>query len=55
MTAKLREYQREFKRHYKRAMKLKEGGKAWEREMTLCEHYLKLGKAEYDRYWKERY
>lgn len=28
-----------FKQHYKCAMKLKEGGTAWEREMKLCEQY----------------
>ena len=28
-----------FKKHYSYAMKLKEGGKAWEREMALCEQY----------------
>lgn len=28
-----------FKKHYNYAMKLKEGGKAWEREMNRCEQY----------------
>jgi len=28
-----------FKKHYNYAMKLKEGGKAWEREMKYCEQY----------------
>lgn len=35
---------REYKRHYKKAMKLKEGGKAWNREMEWCELYLNLWK-----------
>jgi len=28
-----------FKKHYTYAMRLKEGGKAWEREMKYCEQY----------------
>lgn len=28
-----------FKQHYKKAMKLKEGGAAWEREITLAKRY----------------
>lgn len=31
--------QRLFKQHYNKAMKLKEGGVAWEREMKYCEQY----------------
>lgn len=31
--------QRMFKKHYRYAMKLKEGGKAWEREMARADHY----------------
>lgn len=31
--------QRLFKKHHDYAMKLKEGGKAWEREMRYCEQY----------------
>ena len=33
---------KEFKRHYKKAMKLKEGGKAWEREIGKAKHYMNL-------------
>lgn len=32
---------KKFKKHYRYAMKLKEGGKAWEREMEICEKYFK--------------
>lgn len=28
-----------FNKHWKYAMKLKEGGKAWDREMSKCEQY----------------
>ena len=35
------ELQRQFKKHYKKAMKLKEGEKAWDREMTICEILMK--------------
>ena len=48
-------YKSEFKKHYRRAMQLKEGGAAWEREINLARKYLALGKAEYDRKLEERY
>lgn len=31
---------KEFRKHYKYSLRLKEGGAAWEREMTLCEKCL---------------
>ena len=31
-----------FRKHYKYAMHLKEGGAAWDREMKECEKYLKM-------------
>ena len=51
----LQEAKRQFKKHWKYAQKLKEGGKAWEREMALCESYLAIGKAELDAENKRRY
>lgn len=44
-----------FKRHYKKAMKLKEGGKAWEREINLAKKYLEIGRRQYKEEMKERY
>ena len=46
---------REFKRHYKKAMHLKEGGAAWEREMQFCDRYLKAGMALHEKELRERY
>lgn len=46
---------RQFKRHYKKAMRLKEGGAAWQREIDLAHHYLEIGKAEYEERIKRRY
>ena len=40
MTEKER-YQRQFRKHWKYASKLKEGGSAWEREMQICEDCMK--------------
>jgi len=51
----LHEVAKEFKRHYKKAMKLKEGGKAWEREINLANKYLEIGKKQYEEELKERY
>ena len=51
----LRESTKQFKRHYKKAMKLKEGGKAWEREIALARYWKDISKKEYDEEWKERY
>lgn len=31
-----------FRKHYHYSMKLKEGGKPWEREMRFCEHYMRI-------------
>ena len=39
----LKEAKRKFKKHYNYAMRLKEGGKAWEREITQARHYLLIG------------
>ncbi|MCR4661713.1 MAG: hypothetical protein K5765_06940 [Clostridia bacterium] len=33
---------KQFRKHYKKAMRLKEGGKAWEREIAETEKYLKI-------------
>ena len=41
---KYQETRKEFKKHYRYAMRLKEGGKAWDREMTICERLLKVMK-----------
>ena len=38
----LKKYQKEFKKHWNYSLKLKEGGKAWEREMKECEKYKAL-------------
>ena len=46
---------REFKRHYKKAMKLKEGGAAWEREMNLCERYKAIVIAKSELELREKY
>ena len=46
------EIQKAFKKHYKRAMKLKEGGSAWEREITLAKKYLDMAEAEHERQLK---
>ncbi len=46
---------REFKKHYKRAMKLKEGGSAWEREIDQARRYLRIGKGLYENQLAERY
>ena len=51
----LEKAKREFKRHYKKAMKLKEGGKAWEREITQAERYKNAAITLYQLKWKERY
>lgn len=52
---KLRMATKEFKKHYKRAMRLKEGGAAWEREITLAERYKAIAKKEYEESWKVKY
>lgn len=46
---------REFKKHYRKAMHLKEGGTAWEREIALAEKYLEIAKKEYQENWKAKY
>lgn len=46
---------KEFKKHWHYAMKLKEGGKAWEREMKLCDKYLKAGRAKLKTKYQLRY
>lgn len=51
----MEEYKRLFKKHYKAAMKLKEGGKAWEREIGLAQHYLELGRKAYKANLKAKY
>ena len=51
----LHQVAKEFKRHYKKAMKLKEGGKAWEREIDLANKYLEIGRRQYEEELKERY
>lgn len=43
-----RQAQRNFKKHYKKAMKLKEGGKAWEREINFAHRWLEIGKNLYN-------
>lgn len=37
----MNEIARQFRKHYKYAMRLKEGGKAWEREIAICEALMK--------------
>lgn len=51
----LEEAKREFKKHYHKAMKLKEGGKAWEREMQLCDRYQTIAMAKYQAEQKAKY
>ena len=46
---------REFKKHYRRAMKLKEGGKAWEREMQACDRYQAIAMAKYQEEQRLKY
>ena len=53
----LEEAKREFKKHYKKATKLKEGGKAWEREISLASKYMQIGRELYQeevraKYWR---
>lgn len=43
----LEKAKKQFKKHHKMAMRLKEGGKAWEREITLADRFLRIGKAIY--------
>ena len=40
MVQNTRELKRTWKKHYRYAMKLKEGGKAWQREIDLAADYL---------------
>ena len=49
------DYKREFKKHWRRAAKLKEGGTAWEREMAKCQEYMELGKKAYQENLKAKY
>lgn len=51
----LKEARREFKKHDCRARKLKEGGKAWEREMQLCDRYKAIAMAKYQAEQKAKY
>ena len=37
---------RQAKKHYKKAMRLKEGGKAWMREIEQARKYLKIALAQ---------
>lgn len=46
---------KEFKRHYKRAMKLKEGGKVWEREINLANKWKEIGTRQYQEMLEARY
>lgn len=39
----LKEAKSQYKKHYRYAMRLKEGGKAWQREIDLARHYLLIG------------
>ncbi len=50
-----KEYVKEFKKHYKKAMRLKEGGKAWQREIDLAHHWLEIGKKENQAEWAAKY
>ena len=45
----------QFKKHYKKALHLKEGGKAWEREITLACKYKELATKEYQEQWRKKY
>lgn len=51
----LKKAKQNFKKHYNRAMKLKEGGKAWEREITLAKRYLNIGTFLYQQEIKNKY
>ena len=46
---------REFKMHYKKATKLKEGGKAWEREISQANRYKNIATTLYQLKWERRY
>lgn len=51
----MREAAKQFKKHYRRAAKLKEGGKAWEREITIAYRYKELAIKEYREELRKRY
>jgi len=51
----LKKAKQNFKKHYKKAMRLKEGGKAWEREIELAKRYLNIGKILYQQETENKY
>ncbi len=51
----LKEAKREFKKHNRRANKLKEGGKAWEREITLACKYKDIAMKLYQAQQRAKY
>ena len=51
----LREVIRQFKKHYKAAMKLKEGGKAWEREISAANAWKEICTKKYNEEWAAKY
>lgn len=51
----LKKVKAEFKKHYRYASNLKEGGDAWEREMAICEKLLKKGKELYKEQVRAKY
>lgn len=51
----LEKAKRQFKKHYKKAMKLKEGGAAWEREIKLSQKYFNIGLAKYQAQLERKY
>lgn len=54
-TDTLKRARTEFKKHMRRAAALKEGGSAWDREITLARKWLVIGKAEMDHNWQKSY
>ena len=55
MDKDLKEAKRLFKLHYRKAMRLKEGGAAWNREIALANHYRMLGTMIYHQILANKY
>lgn len=45
----------EYKKLYRRTMKLKEGGKAWERNMEILEVMMAELRRRHEKEWKNKY
>lgn len=51
----LNEAKKQLKKHMKYANRLKEGGKAWDREMKICTKYKDICMTLYNKEWAEKY